>query len=72
VESDHCLLPSIIKHIKLLVLVFDDSLVELIAVCMFSGILGILVFDLLLHQLVHLRFQIESDINQFLAHATEV
>ena len=64
--------PSLVKVIELDLLLLDDLKVELVALGMLSLVLGSLICDLLLHELVYLRCQEEGDLNQFGAHASEI
>ena len=72
VEAHHGLFPFVVQQVELLTFVLDDPLVELVALLVLDCVLGILVLDLLLHQLVYLRLQVERDEYKLLAHATQV
>lgn len=71
-ELDDCRLPGLVKGIKLCLLLLNNVGVESVAVFVLGGILRIFIGYLLLHELVHLWRQEESNINELLAHSTQV
>jgi hypothetical protein len=71
-EIYHTLFPNLVQVIEFFILIRDDAVVEFVTFLMFSFILGFLIGNLLLHELINLRLQEESNVDKFLSHASNI
>ena len=71
-EADDRRLPRVVQDVEFFVFAINNFLIELVALSMLSRVLGILVLNLLLHKLIDLGLEVESDVYEFLPHATQV
>ena len=72
VESHNGRLPCLIEAVKLGFFLLNDVGVESITLHVLGSVLGVLVGHLLLHELIDLWRKEKSDIDEFLAHSSEV
>ena len=71
-EPDDGLFPLVVQNVKLVSLVLNDGLVELVALTVLLLVFGILIQHLLVHQLVNCWFEVESDIDELLSGGAKV